>query len=51
MMCPDRAALEQRGFSLLELMIAVAILGVMASLAAPSFTQAKSEGNVRGIVH
>lgn len=36
---------ENSGFTLLELMIVVAILGILAALAAPFFIEAKARAN------
>lgn len=41
------AARPQRGFSLMELMIAIVIIGILLALAAPSFTEATLASKLR----
>jgi len=47
MLCTQAWKLRSRGFTLLELMITIAVLAILLGLAAPSFSRALAEQRVR----
>lgn len=48
--CMDRLKNSESGFTLIEMMIAVAIIGILSALAIPSYTQWKSDHDLREAV-
>ena len=49
MMTKIRQRLNQKGFTLVELMVVIAILGILAAIAIPRFTDSTSAANTAKI--